>query len=94
MGESPRFLWFQPMIDVSSGARHAACEDKHGLMETLMRALDERKVTSWFAEHDVDIVTRYATRVAAWIAGRVAADGAPTEVLANEQVRREILGTA
>lgn len=70
-----------------------ASEDKHGLMETLMRALDERKVTSWFVEHDVDIVTRYATRVAAWIAGRVAADGAPSEVLANEQVRREILGT-
>lgn len=69
-----------------------ASEDKHGLMETLMRALDERKVTSWFVEHDVDIVTRYATRVAAWIAGKVAADGTPAEVLANPQVKREVLG--
>lgn len=69
-----------------------ASEDKHGLMETLMQALDERKVTSWFVEHDVDIVTRYATRVAAWISGKIAADGAPHEVLANEQVRREVLG--
>lgn len=70
-----------------------ASEDKHGLMETLMVALDERKVTSWFVEHDVDIVQRYATRVAAWIAGAIAADGSPEEVLANEQVRREVLGT-
>lgn len=71
-----------------------ASEDKHELMATLMRALDERKVTSWFVEHDVDIVSRYATRVAAWIAGKVAADGPPAEVLASEAVRREILGTA
>jgi branched-chain amino acid transport system ATP-binding protein len=71
-----------------------ASEDKHELMATVMKALDERKVTSWFVEHDVDIVTRYATRVAAWIAGRIAADGSPAEVMANPQVRREVLGTA
>lgn len=70
-----------------------ASEDKHALMATLMRALDERQVTAWFVEHDIDIVTRYATRVAAWIAGRVAADGPPAEVLAHAQVRREVLGT-
>lgn len=71
-----------------------ASEDKHELMATVMKALDERKVTSWFVEHDVDIVTRYATRVAAWIAGRIAADGSPAEVMANQQLRREVLGTA
>jgi len=71
-----------------------ASEDKLGLMDILMRALEERKVTSWFVEHDVDIVSRYATRVAAWIAGKVAADGPPAEVLASETVRREVLGTA
>jgi branched-chain amino acid transport system ATP-binding protein len=69
-----------------------ASEDKHDLMATLMRALDERKVTSWFVEHDVDIVTRYATRVAAWIDGRIAADGAPAEVMNNVHVRRYVLG--
>ncbi len=71
-----------------------ASEDKLELMETVMKALDERKVTSWFVEHDVDIVTRYATRVAAWIAGRIAADGAPGDVMQDERVRREVLGTA
>jgi len=70
-----------------------ASEDKHGLMETVMHALDERKVTSWFVEHDVDIVSRYATRVAAWINGKVAADGTPDEVLNNPQIKSEVLGT-
>ncbi len=70
-----------------------ASEDKHALMATVMAALDERRVTSWFVEHDVDIVTRYATRVAAWIAGRIAADGSPADVMADATVRREILGT-
>jgi branched-chain amino acid transport system ATP-binding protein len=69
-----------------------ASEDKFGLMETVMHALDERRVTSWFVEHDVDIVSRYATRVAAWISGKVAADGTPDEVLNNAQIKSEVLG--
>ena len=67
-------------------------QDKHGLMALVMQALDERKVTSWFVEHDVDIVSRYATRVAAWIDGKIAADGDPQSVLAHPKVREEILG--
>lgn len=70
-----------------------ASEEKHGLMATVMKALDERKVTSWFVEHDVDIVTQYATRVAAWIAGRIAADGPPDKVLQDPEVKRQVLGT-
>lgn len=70
-----------------------ASDDKMALMDTVMQALQERQVTSWFVEHDIDIVNRYATRVAAWIAGRVAADGPPALVLAAPQIRREVLGT-
>jgi branched-chain amino acid transport system ATP-binding protein len=69
-----------------------ASEEKHAIMETLMRALDERKVTSWFVEHDVEVVTRHATRVAAWIAGKIAADGEPATVFADPEVRRQVLG--
>ena len=69
-----------------------ASEDKHGVMQTLMRALTLRKVTSWFVEHDVDIVLKYATRVAAWIDGRIAADSEPRKVFADPVVRREVLG--
>ncbi|RKP53256.1 ABC transporter ATP-binding protein [Pararobbsia silviterrae] len=67
-------------------------EDKHGVMQTLMRALEQRRVTSWFVEHDVEIVRRYATRVAAWIDGRIAADGTPAQVFADPRVRRDVLG--
>lgn len=69
-----------------------ASEDKHPLMKTIMAALEERKVTSWFVEHDVDIVRNYATRVAAWIAGAVAADGTPEEVLNDPKIKSEVLG--
>jgi len=67
-------------------------DEKHGLMAVLMRALDERRVTSIFVEHDIDIVRRYATRLAAWIAGRIAADGAPDEVLRNPVVIQNVIG--
>ena len=69
-----------------------ASEDKHTVMRTLMRALQLRKVTSWFVEHDVDIVRQYATRVAAWVDGRIAADGAPEQVFADPLVRSAVLG--
>jgi branched-chain amino acid transport system ATP-binding protein len=70
-----------------------ASEEKHAVMDTLMRALDERNVTAWFVEHDTDIVLKYATRVAAWIDGRIAADGKPQDVFADPVVRREVLGS-
>ena len=68
-------------------------DSKMQLMDTVMQAMAERQVTSWFVEHDIDIVKRYATRVAAWIGGRIAADGEPDDVLQQPQVRLEILGT-
>lgn len=67
-------------------------DEKHGLMAVLMNALDERKVTSIFVEHDIDIVRRYATRLCAWIAGRIAADGTPDEVLNDPLVIKNVIG--
>lgn len=67
-------------------------EEKHSIMEILMRALDEQKTTSIFVEHDVDIVKQYATRVAAWISGAVAADDSPETVLADPLIQKEVLG--
>jgi branched-chain amino acid transport system ATP-binding protein len=69
-----------------------AADEKHGLMATIMKALDERGVTAIFVEHDADIVTQYATRVAAWISGRIAADGAPDVVMNNDEVLSVVLG--
>ncbi len=69
-----------------------AADEKHGLMDTIMKALDARGVTSIFVEHDADIVSQYATRVAAWISGRIAADGTPEAVMNNDEVRSVVLG--
>ncbi|HVE49589.1 MAG TPA: ABC transporter ATP-binding protein [Casimicrobiaceae bacterium] len=69
-----------------------AADEKHALMETIMQALQERNVTAMFVEHDVDIVLAYATRVAAWISGRIAADGPPQAVMNNDEVRTVVLG--
>ena len=69
-----------------------AADEKHALMATIMGALQEREVTALFVEHDVDIVTQYATRVTAWISGRIAADGPPAEVMNNDEVRSVVLG--
>ena len=69
-----------------------AADEKHGLMATIMKALSERSVTAMFVEHDVDIVHQYATRVAAWIAGRIAADGPPHQVMNDPEVRNVVLG--
>jgi len=37
-------------------------------------------------------VSQYSTRVAAWIAGRVAADGTPEQVLADPEIRKNVIG--
>jgi branched-chain amino acid transport system ATP-binding protein len=69
-----------------------AADEKHPLMATIMKALSERSVTAIFVEHDVDIVNQYATRVAAWISGRIAADGPPGVVMNDPEVRTVVLG--
>ena len=80
------------------------------MMDTIMGAVSgepERKAggeaggeaggpdtTVLFVEHDMDIVTRYAERVVAFYSGRVLADGPPATVLADENVRRYVTGSA
>ncbi len=65
-------------------------EEKFPLMDTVMSALGGETVL--FVDHDMDIVTRYASRVIAYYSGRVLADGAPGAVLADEDVRRHVTG--
>ena len=40
----------------------------------------------------IDIVRRYASRLAAWINGKIAADGAPGEVLRDPLVVKSVIG--
>ena len=71
-------------------------DEKFPMMETVMAALQGEmrgeSTAVLFVEHDMEIVTRYASRVIAFYSGRVLADGAPATVLADADVRRHVTG--
>jgi branched-chain amino acid transport system ATP-binding protein len=67
-------------------------DEKFPVMETVMSAISGEGTTVIFVEHDMEIVTRYASRVVAFYSGRVLADGAPAAVLADAEVRRHVTG--
>jgi branched-chain amino acid transport system ATP-binding protein len=45
-----------------------------------------------FVEHDMDIVERYTHRILAFYEGRIIADGEPSAVLEDPEVRRYVIG--
>jgi branched-chain amino acid transport system ATP-binding protein len=84
---APRLLLLdEPTSGVSA-------EEKFPMMDTIMEALSHDRVTAVvFVEHDMDIVERYAQRVIGFYSGRVIADGAPSQALATDDVRRYVTG--
>lgn len=78
-------LMDEPTSGVSSS-------EKFAIMDALVRALAERRVTAVFVEHDMEMVTRYADRVAVWNMGRIQADGPPAQVLHAADVLRDVIG--
>ena len=82
----PRLLL---MDEPTSGV---AASEKMAVVETLARVLRETGVTAVFVEHDMDVVARFADRVAVWSQGRIAALGTPAEVLADPDVQRDVIG--
>ena len=82
----PRLLLLdEPTSGVSSA-------EKFQIMDTLVKALAQRDVTAVFVEHDMEMVTRYADRVAVWNGGQVQMVDTPAAVLADPDVRREVVG--
>ena len=71
-----------------------AAEEKFPIMDLVMEVLSAADVTILFVEHDMDIVTRYSERVLAFYDGRIIANDAPGDVLADEQVQRYVTGIA
>jgi len=67
-------------------------EEKFELMDVVMAALKDRRITVLFVEHDMDIVERYADRVLAFYDGAVIADGPPVETLENPRIQELISG--
>jgi branched-chain amino acid transport system ATP-binding protein len=69
-----------------------AAAEKMGIVETLVRVLRDTGVTAVFVEHDMDVVARFADRVAVWSQGRIAALGPPQQVLTDPAVLRDVIG--
>jgi branched-chain amino acid transport system ATP-binding protein len=67
-------------------------EEKFGIMDTIMAALKEQRVTVLFVEHDMEIIQRYGKRVLAFYDGQIIADGTAGHVLGDEQVRKLVTG--
>ncbi|WP_417728276.1 ABC transporter ATP-binding protein [Roseovarius sp.] len=82
----PRLLL---MDEPTSGV---ASSEKHAIMEILIGALKEAKVTSVFVEHDMGIVEKYADEVAVWNSGNVQLRGTPAEILEHPDVIRDVIG--
>jgi branched-chain amino acid transport system ATP-binding protein len=69
-----------------------SAEEKFRLMDMVMAALKAQGVTVLFVEHDMEIVGRYTHRVLAFYEGRIIADGEPSAVLDDPEVRKYVIG--
>ena len=58
----------------------------------LGRIAEERNLTILLVEHDMDVVFELADRISVLQFGRVIADGIPSDIRANDDVRKAYLG--
>ncbi len=69
-----------------------AVEEKFPLMDSVMQVVRRHGVTVLFVEHDMEIVSRYVSRILAFYAGEVIADGPPAQVLDDPKVQELVVG--
>jgi branched-chain amino acid transport system ATP-binding protein len=69
-----------------------SADEKMAMMDTIMAVLAAAEVTVLFVEHDMEVVARYARRVAAFADGAIIADGDPDTVLGDSEVRTTVVG--
>ena len=67
-------------------------EDKFQVMDTLVKVLKEGEITTIFVEHDMEVVQRYGERMLVFDTGRVMADGEPSQVLSDPEIKKTLLG--
>ena len=77
------------MDEPTSGVASA---EKFAVMDVLVAALNAQRVTSVFVEHDMEVVQRYADRVAVWSGGKIQTVGKPGQVLADPAVVSHVIG--
>ena len=84
---SPRILLLdEPTSGVS-------VEEKMVMMDTILEVIRPREVGILFVEHDMEVVEQYANRVVAFSEGEIIADGLPTEVMRDAEVRAMVVGS-
>jgi branched-chain amino acid transport system ATP-binding protein len=67
--------------------------DKHGVMETLLKAAKDMGIEAiMLVEHDMDLVSRYSSRIIAMQSGRKIADLPRDDFFANEEVVSIVVG--
>ena len=71
-----------------------SAEEKFPTMDRVIHAVSPDAATIVFVEHDMEIVSRYADRVVAFYQGRILADGEPSHVLKDREVRLYVTGGA
>ena len=67
-------------------------EDKFQVMDTLVKVLKEGDITTIFVEHDMEVIQRYGERMLVFDTGRVMADGEPSQVLSDPEIKKLLLG--
>lgn len=67
--------------------------DKYGIMETLLAATQKMNVGAiMLVEHDMDLVSRYSTRIIAMQDGAKIADSSATDFFQNEEALAVVVG--
>jgi ABC-type branched-subunit amino acid transport system ATPase component len=86
LGLQPRVLLLdEPAAGIPS-------TESHILLDAI--ATLPKDIAVLIIEHDMDLVFRFAERITVLVSGAVFAEGTPTEIAANREVRSVYLGTA
>ena len=86
LGLQPRVL----LLDEPAAGIPSA--ESHILLDAI--ATLPKDIAVLIIEHDMDLVFRFAERITVLVSGAVFAEGTPTEIAANREVRSVYLGTA
>ncbi|MFN0316178.1 MAG: ABC transporter ATP-binding protein [Burkholderiales bacterium] len=68
-------------------------QERHDLMALTARLVRERNMGVLFTEHSMDVVFTHASRIVVMARGKIIAQGSPTEVENNADVRTLYLGS-
>jgi len=81
-----------PLLLLDEPTSGVASEEKIELMDTVMSGVRHSNSAVLFIEHDMEIVSLYASRVIAFFNGRIIADAPTEQALKDPQVRQYVIG--